>query len=200
MTTDTKSAFDLWAEANPEDFARFNEAMGASDIGVTDFEFFEGYSISSEENAEYVLGLMANLHSEIARRKAAYAERIARLNADLSALEWRFRAPLREWAAGRLSELYPNPKHAKKSLPMDQATLKFVSVPAGIAVTDPAAALNHCFEAGIISAIRIKEELSVTEYKRIALEKLREGEELLPGAEFTPSGERFDISFKDGGK
>lgn len=200
-----KTAFELWAEANPEDYALYMAVMDQEDAEpVTELE--QDWRIDSMESAEWVLRLMGEAHSRLIGAQAEYAAeqdrirkaheaRIKRASTDLRRLEWRFTAELREFARMQIDEQNRGKKKQVKSLVTSQATLCFVDHKAKLAIEDDAAALAYVTSQGQDDCIRIKAELAKEAYKRLAAQALQDGNEMLPGVVTVPASQQFDIKF-----
>jgi hypothetical protein len=140
----------------------------------------DAFTPDTAEKADWVLG-------KIAAARAAAAR--IRLNAELMAreqereaegLEWRFGAALQTWLQAELLG------GRKKSVRLYNGVLGYRTKPAGVHVTDPAAALSWARESlpgAVVEALD----------KKVLAAALLETGEALPWASFTPAEDVFYI-------
>lgn len=149
----------------------------------------EIFVVDSEEKANWVLCLMANLDAEAARIKAQTDKRLKQIANEKQGLYYRYEADLRAFAALELARQ----KGKRKSVVLMQGTLAFQSVGESFSVADEAAALDWVRRNSHTDAIRTVETLDKEAYKKLQKEELDSTGALLPGIERQEAREVFSI-------
>ena len=141
----------------------------------------DAFTPDTKEKADWVLSKIADARGRAARIREN-AERMARdAEREAEGLEWRYGAALQDLARRELAA-----GGRKKSLTLYHGTLGFRTKPAGVAITDDAAALSWAKEN---APEAVAERLD----RRALGDALRASGEVLPFAAFTEPEEVFYI-------
>ena len=146
----------------------------------------EAFHITTEEAANWYLRKQANIEAEKQRVKAQAEAIVSRLNSDAESLRHLYEAELQEFVRTKLAES----GNRRKSVHFLQGTAQFRTVPTGVRITDPVAALDYA-KAHLPDAVRVTETLDGQAY-RAAIDATGE---LLPGVLVEPERESFTLSF-----
>jgi len=135
----------------------------------------EMFHINDEKSANWYLRKLANLAGEQQRVQTQAAQIVAQLEADADGLKRLYEGELKEYVR-RTLEAGGN---RRKSITMLQGTCAFRTVPAGVRLTDTAAALRFARECG--GMLKTVEALDAKSVKIAAARDLESGGELYPG-------------------
>ena len=149
------------------------------------------FHIDSEESANWYLRRLATIEGEKARVTAQAALIVKQLAADAEGLRYIYEPELQEFVRQELAKK----GNRRKSLAFLQGTACFRTVPAGVKITDPDAALEFA-RRNMPAAVNMIETLDGEAYRKFA-EKMRAGgaETLPDGVEATPERESFSVKF-----
>jgi phage host-nuclease inhibitor protein Gam len=150
----------------------------------------EGFHITTDEAANWLLGKLANIEAEKARVRAQAEKITKQLDADAEGLRFLYAAELETYVKAKLAATGGR----RKSVHFLQASCAFRTVPARLTVSDQAAALEWARET-LPAAVATRETLDSAAYLKTAQAKAEETGELLPGVEIAPARESFSVSF-----
>ena len=148
------------------------------------------FVIDSMERADWLLRKLGNIAAEKARVKSQAAAILNELDNDDKSLRSYFGPQLEELIRKELATRGGK----KKSITLLQGTCGFRSVPGGLRLVEPDAALSYAL-VHMPSVVQAIPKLSNEDYKQEAERCLREDGELLPGMEMVDDRESFSIRF-----
>ena len=158
---------------------------------ATDPTEAQEFHITTEDAANWYLRKLANFEAEKQRVQAQAAAIVKQLETDAEGLRYIYEGELIEWTRQELAKK----GNRRKSLALLQGTAAFRTVPAGLKISDPAAALDFC-RKNFPDAVKTAETLDAAKYREWAEALQKAGAEALPaGMETTPQREAFCVKF-----
>ena len=158
---------------------------------ATETETPSEFHITDEAAANWYLRKLANIESEKQRVTMQAAQIVKQLENDAQGLRYQYEGELQNFVRQELA------KHGnrRKSLTLLQGTAAFRTVPAGLRISDPAAALDFC-RKNFPDAVKTAETLDAAKYREWAETLKNAGADALPvGVEATPQREAFCVKF-----
>jgi phage host-nuclease inhibitor protein Gam len=148
------------------------------------------FTIESDRAAEWLLRKLANIEAEKARVQAQAAAIMSQLESDAESLRFLYAVQLEAYCRSKLEAAGGR----RKSITFLQGTCAFRTVPPGLRITDFDAALSYAASVlpGLIQTVTTLDRAA---YRDMAVQRLNETGELLPGVEATPERESFTIRF-----
>lgn len=150
----------------------------------------QGFHITDEASACWLLRRLAGIEAEKARVQAQAAVICKQLDADTENLRRLYEGELVDFARRTLAEA----GRGRRTLHLLQGSVALRFVPASVRVSDPFAALDYAKQHAP-SLIRRTETVDAAGYREQAAKHLQETGELLPGCETTPPRESHKITF-----
>jgi hypothetical protein len=152
-------------------------------------EMREQWVIDSIGKANWYTRQLLALDSEEAALKVQHQAKITRIKSERAALEYRHGTSLEHWA----KEYLQASGSKVKSVILDYVTVAFRSVKGGLKITDKEAALES--GAGNNNLIKTTYSLNADAYQKFAEDTLRDGGEVVVGAEIVEAYESFSVRF-----
>jgi phage host-nuclease inhibitor protein Gam len=150
----------------------------------------EGFHITTDSAANWLLRRLANIETEKARITAQAAEMVRQLDADAQRLKHLYEGELLDYCRRRMAEN----GNRRRSCTFLQGSVHLRTVPPSVKVADPAAALVYAQDSGL-PAVKTVVTLDAALYRAEAERHMQETGELLPGVETTPEHETHRLSF-----
>ena len=150
----------------------------------------EPFCIDSDQRAEWLLRKLANLEAERVRVTAQAQAIVKQLTADAEDLHFLYGAQLESYCRAKLAQS----GNRRRSVHFLQGTCAFRTVPAGLRISDQAAALHFAQDCGL-GVVRHVATLDAAGYRDLAAKHLVDTGETLPGVETTPARDAFAIKF-----
>jgi hypothetical protein len=146
----------------------------------------DGFHITSDAAANWLLRKLANIEAEQRRVQAQAAQIVKQLESDAARLRYLYEAELEAYVRERLQA----EGNRRRSVTFLQGTCAFRIVPGGVRITDPLAALDYASRC-LPEAVKTQQVLDTARYRQV----VEETGELLPGVEVTPAQEAFRVTF-----
>jgi phage host-nuclease inhibitor protein Gam len=131
------------------------------------------------------------LDAEEAALKVQHQAKLTRVKSERAALEYRHATSLEHWA----KEYLEASDSKLKSVVLDYVTVAFRSVKGGLKITDKDAAFGYASGAGNNNLIKTTYSLNADAYQKFAEDTLRDGGEVVVGAEIVEAYESFSVRF-----
>lgn len=149
------------------------------------------FHIDNDQAANWLLGKLANIDTEIARVQAQAALIVKQLQADRDSLLYLYQGELSAYVSQKIEKSGGR----RKTIHFLQGSCSFRRVPAHVSLTDLSAAIEHAREAGL-PVFKSVEKFDTESYRTLA-EAWRDSTagELLPGVIAVPDTDRFSIKF-----
>jgi phage host-nuclease inhibitor protein Gam len=152
----------------------------------------EGYHVTTDRAAEWMLRILANNAAEKTRITAQALEMVAALDADSAGLMYRHGAELEEYCRQKLTA----EGNRRKSVKFFQGTCSFRYQGPAVRLKDPAAAIQWAKEnAPLLVACELVEKIDGDAFRAEAERIRRETGALLPGVIYDEGGDNFSLSF-----
>jgi phage host-nuclease inhibitor protein Gam len=157
----------------------------------------EGYHVTTDSAAEWMLRILANNAAEKVRIIAQAQDIAAALDADSARLMYRHGAELEEYCREKLAAS----GNRRKSVRFLQGTCAFRYQSPAVRLKDPDAALTWCREhSPALLTVETVEKIDSEAFRQQAEAIRKETGELLPGAIYDEGGDNFSLSFPTAAK
>lgn len=151
----------------------------------------EVFTIDSEEKANWYLGKLHAIDSEIALVQGQAAEIVKRLQSQREQLDRQFGSNLQQYAKSLLTGTH-------KSVQFLYGTCSWRKVPRSAKVSDEQAAIDYVLSTQSVNADLVTFKTIKLLDKKAYVALMKEDGEKLPGIEITPERESFSIKFAEG--
>lgn len=148
----------------------------------------EGFHITDESSADWLLRKLLHLDAEEATVREMAAQRVAELQADKNRLMGRFGAELEAWARTEAE------KRRRQTVTLSYGSVSFRKVPARLAIESEEDAITTA-RAVLPEAIQAVEKFDRAAYLAHAKTALETTGELLPGVGQTEERVSFSVKF-----
>ena len=150
----------------------------------------EEFRIDSESAANWYLRKLAGIEAEKNRVTANAAAIVAQLESEANGLRYVYEGQLQEYVRRELAAK----GNRRKSLTLLQGSCQWRTVPAGLKISDPAAALEYA-RRNLPDAVKTSETLDNEAYRKFAAKMQAETDALPVGMESVPEREAFSVKF-----
>ncbi len=145
------------------------------------------WRIQSEDDAQWVVGLMVEADAAIERHQAQAAARLAELKGRRDRLTARFGAELEAWAQQE------SERRGRRSVTLLTGTVAFRKVPGRLSIRDAELAQVTASAREMSECVELRRVFLPAAYRDAAQKHLEEAGELLPGVEMVPERDSMSV-------